>query len=448
MLYCFLNDSALYDTTTPQLDTGNIGSSAGYASDYIRNFFVKQSIIRDDRLNRIDSVFNAGSKHTLVGNMTLCYDGEQNPTLVVDNVTRNALFNIIEMCLYSGSSTDSLNTLMSSNSDYTIYRENTLTISTTSVNLSNVHTTTGDVSGSVRDWISFNALINGEIIGIKVWCGSNNFVKNYPISNITKVIFPCDPNKLLNLDYSNIYTMLVASSEYMNNQIAEEVCVEDHTGMYSYSTTYQNSSSITKYSLPFGLFYKGAEPSSQQCRDTIANALLELGLATQDEWKEIFPDLYTGATFFLVPIYDNTTALPGKIVNCGIIDILKVTTKLKTLYPNETEALNNAEIITCDASQIFIGVISSSANSTEYQSLKRVHPTYQRMDATNPNFSQQSIYTQQFNKLLCDTITYVEGNTTEIPTGCNKNIINGIEYVSFVVNTIEYNVLTKTNYPV
>lgn len=86
--------------------------------------------------------------------------------------------------------------------------------------------------------------------------------------------------------------------------------------------------------MPFTVLYKGCAPSSAAMRDYIREELLALGLATEEVWKGVLPDLFVDGGFYLIPFYINRVSLTdGYVIDKNIIGYNQMIQKMAQLFP-------------------------------------------------------------------------------------------------------------------
>lgn len=460
MLYGFVTDIALWNR---QLSNGivtpldNITNGVGFIDDTMMNYFVEQYIIRDPRSlqgatnNRLSIVGGKG-----LGQIKLHFDHEYN-TYVFDSVTQevfNQLFNLIEAAYLTQNATSaSLNTLFTGNGiTYGAYVPGSLEISQDTTE-STIDLITGStVEVNIRKWIYFKYTLAGNALPVefKLWLDEEAFMHDYPISTIVKpIVYAADIAKFLNPDFVNIVNAMTNGGATTINLAAQAMSIDDHTGMELYYSKYITSASATQEPMPFGVPYKGAVPTSDALREAIRDDLVDSGLASYNEWKEVFPDLFVDGSFFLVPFYDNTYVNGGVTLDQDILKIYTGMGKVSALFPDENSAslYQKLEALNSSATGIPIMAFASENNDSGARSLQAVHPTYMAIDGTNALFDLMEPVTQEFSQHLSHVLAILLGKEVQDPSDPYYETRYGTnKFLSFVDGYLEYHVLKPESY--
>lgn len=454
-IYGFVTDEAMLDTTTSLVQVSAINKGVGYMDDQMENYFSTHGISRDVRSSRLA----IASSKALRGNMALHLDFDQwlpNAGIAITDVSVNnwtSIFNIVEKIAYSEWTSESrLESDLAGGAAYAGYIANSKSYSDEVIQVVDVK-----VEGStptlsklnVREWVGFKLNISNITVEFKIWLGMSAFKTEYPISLITKVICPCDPAKLVTADFDNIMDALSESALYANQEYQTEITRTEHSGMMPYSVEYFNSQFSTPYQMSFGIMFRGANPSSEQAKTAIREYLNSLtAIASTEVWKQLFPGLYIGATFFLVPLYDEQISMPTRDISKGIVNLSPIGNKIVARYPNYDSAklLSVIQLLSSDADPVLICAFPASNNTESYQSLFLLHPTYQPVDGTDPAFEYQDASTQEFNEKLSKVLTYALNKTLDRPTWASAVSLDGKEYLLFTISGVDYYMLLKASY--
>lgn len=507
MIYAFCSDEAFAGTSSSAMQSYDKLNdlSFGVIDDNIINYFVTPTVIIDPRsksgTNTRLSLAPFGNR--AAGRMILHFDNTRtvpsagtinaenvpsiDTTLVspddqaaLDALTANtqagtsmltSLFNIIECCFLYHSSAISLPTATELNSiltgsvdTYSGYVGGSVSVSEAVINCNKVRLVNGIYTAQdnlpFRKYVSFKyrvSLTDGTTkdLDLKVWMASDSFKTDYPISSIVKVVFPCEPAKLLTMDFDNKIAAIVQSVNYItgdvtNPQLAAEIAAEDHSGMTTYTSKYMNNSIATYYRMPFIILYKGASPSSAAMRVYTRNMLqIAVPSVTIDQWKAILPDLFVDASYFLVPMFNmrqviSTSDSTSKTVDKNIISYSYIQDKITRLFPNRafSELSGNASLLIAAGSGLYIFAFPAEGNDEAHQDLYAEHPTYINVDATSDSWENMTEITKEFNANLATIIKMAQGDSS---IGAEINYtsasLEGKEYFVFVVNSIEFHVM-------
>lgn len=423
------------------------------------NYFHQEIQIFDPR----DTRLQLGGK-VVTGKISFHYDGsrhvdEKNPsnddifkTIPADHL--KGFFNIVEtVYLSNGSSVEELEATLTGTPVGTSYIRNTLEISRKAVQgvLYDIDGLTEQTKISMPTWFSFTFTMGeNKEYTFKIFTDRDTFMSEYPYSTITNVILPCAHQYLL--DPSNLdgtVDAVIKSSEYSFSDIDPSIIIDDHSGLLTYYskyiTTSKNQTTVAQL-LPFGILYKGVEPSSLQIREAIRNELLEPGLVSEEVWETILPDIFVVAQFFICPIWDNYTQRANGILYPSVVNAKKYTDVIAELFPSLEKSYieQYQEMLVCGQSELFLTSIPDPLNKEEFSILAK-HPTYQwHMSQEGNAFINQDPATRDFNTRLnrtmsvaCDAETHVDVLTQEI---------DNLTWHSFTSGKTEYHILSQQSY--
>lgn len=454
MIYGFIVDEALQKWDDRTLLASSVDQGSGYASENVLEYFNQVGVIRDHRDSRFAYM---GSGITMFGKLGFIIDKRppnvdgvvesepdadvaDNETLDYDRVSTaewQRIFNIIEDTLYyrsgivTGTLVNSLNLRFSSGSSYSGYEVGTLHISSeTSGDEKYIPEITATASNksmiganelSIPMWMQFSFKTTElGIITFKLWIHQDSFLREYPYSTICDVVLPmpverlADPTLLGGAVESVIDTSSFVQEVYKDNLAAKEA-----SGAAIYSTVYMPES-INRM-LPFGVIYKGTEPSDDLKKKAIRRKLIEEGLKvepniTENTWYVIFPNLFVAAKFYLVPMFSNLFEKVSMYLENGIQKFTTIESVLQTLFPYSdiTAMRGHLELVGHDATNLIIAAIPDPTNDSN-KWLHDLLADYMAVDGTDRTFSYQGELTQRFSLLLAEGI---EGaRRDELPSG-------------------------------
>lgn len=506
MIYAFCSDEAFAGTSSSAMQSYDKLNdlSFGVIDDNLINYFVTPTVIIDPRsksgVNTRLSLTPFSNR--AAGRMMLHFDNtrtvpsagminsENIPTIdttlvtpddqaAIDALTANttagetmlkSLFNIIECCfLYHLNATtvptaSDLNAILTSSTDsYSGYVGGSVAVSESVINCNKIRLVNGIYTSQnnlpFRKYVSFRYKVtltdgNTKDLDLKIWMSNEAFKHDYPISSIVKVVFPCEPSKLLTMDFDNKIAAIVQSVNYItgdvtNPQLAAEIAAEDHSGMTTYTSKYMNNSIATYYRMPFIILYKGASPSSAAMRVYTRNMLqLAVPSVTIAQWKAILPDLFVDASYFLIPMFHrrqviNTDGVE-RTVDMNIINYSDIQDNIVRLFPNRTfeDISENSSLLMAAGSGLYIFAFPAEGNDEDHKHLSAEHPTYINVDATSDKWENMTEITKEFNANLATIIKMAQGDSSigsEI--SYTSASLEGKEYFVFVVNSIEFHVM-------
>ena len=488
MLNIFCSDSAFNITNTGTVIAyGDDVNKFGLVNSKILNYFYKPSSIRDDRSaflgdNHRNAFAMFGSNNDRpYGQMEIFFDNnlELPEGVMGTNITKdedycinhisknatqkNALFAIIEhLFLFH---TDDLGlpnittlneNLVNSSILFGGYVDGSLKVSASNTESQFIMSSKNITAKcNFYDWVEFSFYVDSShTVDIRVWLSSEKFLEEYPNCIMTKMISPCDPQLLFTMTHSNIIEAISDSAAYSGDISSNEITKEDHTGMFVFKTRYINQTTFSNYVMPFEIFFKGKEPTTDQQR-TFVRTTLETMYPSINTllWKEILPDLFIEGSYFLMPYYTNRKELSSTesttYVDIGTCNVKAVMNKVYDLYPNYDTEFLDAHCVLCNIAGSGLQVVAfpEQSNIDTHYDLLAEHPSYIAIDATNEQFMHMTTVTQKFAEYLSLGLKIAMG-LTAIPkgTGFVQTQVNGRFYIMFALNGLEYYILKQNSY--
>ena len=442
MIYGFLTDEMFKQTSL--LEYGNTSlPPVCFLDDVSESYFQTRLTVTDPREVRNVPAYT--------GKIKVHFDSTklESPVLfsLLSAAQINILFSLFEKIYTSGSdpATSIENDILADTEWNSIY-------SIDSLKLGRVYIPTGLDSEhpgpqQMVDW--FEVTVRFEDIQkeetFKVWMNRARFKGDYPLSTIVKVILPCDQQYILNPSaFPNIIETLIRSNEFSFGELDSPITTEDSSGLLTYRTKYNISSTSTKM-LPFGILYKGSIPSSLDIRKAIRDKLLGFGTAPEEMWESLLPDLFVIGQYFIIPIWNNTTIRPDRTMFPSILPMNKVDTVISRFFPSLDEEYisENHQLLVCAQSEIFLISIPDPLN-VEGKTLLQVHSTYQHYSPQFAAHAYMTAATKEFNIRLNRCMAVLMGET--VLEEFIENTIDEKKYLSFVSTGIEYHVMTKESY--
>lgn len=440
MIYGFLTDT-MYEQI-PLLEYGETSlPPVCFLDDKIENYFNRKLSVRDPRTNR--------NVPTFEGVIKVHVDADQlEETHIFTTLLPQQLadvFSLFEHIYTAGTkATEILEQELVTDPLYSVfYVPNTLRLGRTYVGTG--LPTSHPSADQMVDCFSLEVVFNEVNTSFKIWMNRSKFASDYPISTISKVILPCDHKYLLNpSSFANIVETIIKSNEFSFAELDSNIHSGDHSGLLTYKTKYNVSSTSVKL-MPFGILYKGATPSSLSICEAIREKLLGYGTAPKEVWESLFPDLFVTGQFFIVPVWDNVSVRTDRVMFPSIVNIKKISTLLKELFPNIPSNFveDHQEVFTCAQSEIFLLSIPDQLNATQF-SLLDVHPTYQFYSPQNQTHAYMEPKSKDFSIRLNRCMAVLAGET--VLEEFVENRFDDRRYLSFVSYGVEYHVMLKEDY--
>jgi hypothetical protein len=246
-------------------------------------------------------------------------------------------------------------------------------------------------------WFSFDFVVantNGvrTVQSFKIWLNPDDFVREYPFSTITKVVYPCSPSWILEPSSRGSEMQAVLSAaQYKDTQLDNEITSDDHSGIASFVSRYVHSSVNSDARMSFIVMYKGAVPTAADMRKAVREALesekdenCNLLDPTGNRWKERLPDLWVDAGFYLFPCYYQLgLSASGEILEKSIVNYRKLYEKVRCLRPNmePQRVFETMEILQVPGHKLYVIALPVEDNNGPYNTLASLHPTYQALSS-------------------------------------------------------------------
>lgn len=454
-VHMFVSDRSFYDHTTPflpVLDQSGIGRLGETGFNYFVDLYVSTDP-RDPTARVVDWVATYQSSILLDKSF---YSDFISGFDALDQNTRSAIFQIIDRVLFHPAATDDTETWLTT-TDYvkTLYSPQSLQKSTTTVsNPVYVGTPNQAQTFSTVPYVILTldlpqggTTVSYELV---IYCDGATWETKYPNSTIVAVSPPMSYNDLLTLALTTATANQLATATTtvtLNyNALATKIKAEAASGYLEYKVVCNDTVNNTTVSAPFLLLYKGAAPSQAECRAAVKAAVLSSGVGDATSWKNRIPDLFVDAQFYLIPLYNNATILQDSTIYPSVVN-------LNAAYANAEKVLSNVdttfvqahlELIVANYEKLLVVSLVdtiSAATGTTATSLLALFPTYQPWSTTDEEFQYMSADAQTFSTMLTDVMVVATGNGTSTLYYPVEDA--GLTYVSFVINSIEYCVITK-----
>lgn len=187
-------------------------------------------------------------------------------------------------------------------------------------------------------------------------------------------------------------------------------------------------------------------------KQELAKWILANSQHTEEEWMDIFPDIFTSTEYIVTPFYDNV-AIPNRSIIVGVysptvsvtdtVAISKQTIKGK----NYTQAHIDANLQTTGVlyGSLGLSVCGGPYNRGGVKKFSDQWPDYINVPTSSPDFNRMQLATQDFINLLYEMLIVAENATlfSDIPVGMSRVTRDGVVYIASSMNDILYLVVTK-----
>ena len=494
-LYGFVSDTAFYskELLPGPISVNSIDQGACCVSDKIENMFGSVKFISDPRSARLAlpsiSYCDPAWTEDTTGVRAAILDTEENLNgsmyLLVDNKTvddellSNALkgnkagelFNAIELVLnYQLFKRYDVTEM---NSDALV--DKMLALGITSVTLANYSTDITEIANvyykstkslrKIRKWVELVWTPSENLrVTLKLWADSASFVKDYPVSTITDVIFPCPCDKLFNLcdEYTSVTKFAtevsaskgsifsISSEEYVERDINDLLASDDHTGVKDFPAkyyAYPDTPNSIAFDLTFWVVYKGAEPTNDAVRDAIRAAVMSIGGHSEEEWTKKLPGIISSRIFYIIPMYSDRK-IGGVEIRKGIVDITPssieqvISDSLGTVlsgYAQYAQLINDAR------NEYPLLVVPSTGNPSTSRLLLDIFPDFAGVSDADAAFDTQSTSTKMFAQYLDQAVkkAYINDGSALAEEGDGVGLDK--RFVTFNAEGITFYVLCNHN---
>lgn len=286
-----------------------------------------------------------------------------------------------------------------------------------------------------------------------VYCDGKSFSDNYPNSKILSTSPPVSYHDMLYMDFmndvGNRLNIATTTATFVNTNIGSGNTPTDiPTAALTYMVgVHDNIGNVVDAS--FTVLYKGNTPTDSQIRDAIRDGVLNSGEGSEDDWKDRLPSLFVNERYYLVPFWDNTKKLPDSIVYLGDINIAESTDKLQYILPSVDLTIleNKLDYLVSGYNRIFIAAVPESIDPVDVGVVRSFHeavPQYLSYSSTENNFNYMTTQGQLFTKRLTEILVMLNESTDN--TNYTVKTDRTISYVAFVIDKIEFCVITPTSY--
>lgn len=458
VIYAYLCDPAFTNYSTPLPNYLKNNGGIGNISQVGLSYFLDVSILTDTRDPNSRTV---AIPHTRSG--SLLFDGEFDEdatTLLnaVPNATLQAIFELTDKVFFNQSqstqTSDVDKSLTADSNIAKIYVPGSLKLPEDQVSGQYY-----DAQGQSHPFSTWSYLIcdlqipSGSTTVTQtfhIFCEDMAWRKYYPHSTIMSITPPISYNDLLNLPLNTAQANeLVTATNTMNlamQNFSGPQSQETATGGMVFPLKAIGPNSLWTVVTPWGILYKGQQPSVTQIRQYIKKNVEASGVGTPDQWKARFPDLYIIGRYYIVPFWDITYQMTDSVIYKGIAKDKSLLQKVEAMFPSldATYISGNVEYFTSPYDLIRCASILDSQSQQVLPALGDIHPTYREVNTDDPSFSYMDQSTQSFSSNLIKCLAIWSGASSD-PLYI-KATENGINYISYTINEIEYVVISPDSY--
>lgn len=187
-------------------------------------------------------------------------------------------------------------------------------------------------------------------------------------------------------------------------------------------------------------------------KQELAKWILANSQHTEEEWMDIFPDIFTSTEYVITPFWDEV-AIEQKTIITGVYsptvlvkDVISVSNlTIKGKNYNQLHIDENLCVSSVLYGSLCMSVCGGPYNRDGIKKFNDQWPDYINVSTNSPDFNRMKLPTQDFVNLLYSMLLVAENATlfSDIPLGMSRVTRDGIVYIAASMNDILYLVVTK-----
>lgn len=304
---------------------------------------------------------------------------------------------------------------------------------------------------TIPTWISWQSLRDDGYL-IKVWLHTRSFEAQYSAGEIltTSPVVPLD-------SFFNNYQEVVDSfknrplTEYMA-RINADRGDQPETQLEFLRVNFVNRLNPSQKT-PIdwaALIYGRSMNDIDSIKEAIVRDVLRQTQKTEQEWRQIFPELFERTEFLIFPRWDllsHENATPEASLFKSILNVQAQTQYLKSKLPymDPEDIDQKAEIFPVDYKAAMCVVVPGIANAPGIQNLDSQFPDYLPVNTSSVDFGRMSQKTRDWVLRLVEMLAEAEVMTTysTVPYGYRRYEYEGIMYLSTTYEGVNYRVASR-----
>lgn len=197
------------------------------------------------------------------------------------------------------------------------------------------------------------------------------------------------------------------------------------------------------------LIYGSAGNNEDRIRQALQNYILSHSTHTENEWKQVLPDLFIATEFMIYPLWDKLS-VPNLTSEAWIYSplatISELTTLVTTAFPyNSTHTAPNAQTLPSIYKSVSSLICGAPDNRDGIYKLSEKFSDYALIRSTSIDFGRLSPETQDWIGHLQEGLMEAESMTeySIVRTGFSRVIRDGVPYVAFVYDNVTYLIVAR-----
>lgn len=310
-----------------------------------------------------------------------------------------------------------------------------------------------DGSRQMPEWVSYK-LNDPEDNSVRLWFADDSFRRQYdeyelgfvaPIAVVDD--FFKDPALVKSLVDAWTLTIALEKADVLKNRKPETVLLNK---AYLYHS--QTTPTITIATNWTVVIWGPSGNNPDIIKQELAKWILANSQHTEEEWMDLFPDIFTSTEYVVTPMWENIAIEQRSIITgvysptATLTEIL-ATSKLTIQGKNYTDEHIEANLCVSSVlySSLCLSICGGPYNRGGVTKFNQQWPDYINVSTNSPDFNRMQLETQEFVNLLYSMLIIAENATlfSDIPVGMSRITRNGIVYIGASLNDILYLVVTK-----
>lgn len=291
---------------------------------------------------------------------------------------------------------------------------------------------------------------------VKLWLSDESFSQQYDEYEYT-LIPPVDHLNIFYTDRSNVEQSLrIQTVKSLFTEIETVRENDPFTVLETVTYNWMNPDGSGDY-LPTNwtiLIYSRFGQNVDRIRSHIAAWILDNNEHSEDEWFELFPDIFNPTEYILLPLW-HQYAIPNQTVQAGFHSPMATLEEGFLLAKHlargdgygEDHLLENTTVaVGPDRSLMFLAV-GSSYNHIDYDDFRKLYPDYIGFSPTSLDFNRLSLNTQRWihEYIALTIVASTMTETSAIPQGYGRVIRDFRVYTYRDIDSMSYLMITKAS---
>lgn len=289
-----------------------------------------------------------------------------------------------------------------------------------------------------------------------IWLSDNSFKLNYddyeivvvpPVTNL-ELFFGTYQNAVNEINRRTFIDSMDLIQSARNGYPETILTAEEY-----YFINPNNASNRTKTNWTI-MIYGPAGNDVDLIKDALIDYIQRNSTRTENQWKQIFPDIFKSTEFLIYPRWHNY-AIEEMVIQSGIysplVNPIKEINYLKQILPtfNPDHIQDYALIMGFPYKSIALSIISHFENRDNLFDLTTIYPDIINVSNTSLDFNRMTLTTKGFLEKLAAMIYIAESldQYTELSSGYRRVERDGITYITVRYDNVRFMVSSKATTP-